>query len=311
MGIRSLNKFLKENCASSIKKRFIEDYTNESLVIDISIYMYKFKMEHKLDQKMYDMCSLFYKNNINAIFVFDGKATHMKEKELKKRKNVKEKAQKKCLELQNKLESVTDEEERDELEQEIISLKKQFIYITEKDRTCVKTIISGFGFTYIMAQGEADELCGYLCKKNDIYGCISDDMDMFPYGCKKVIRNLNIVNGFCLEYTFSDILNKLNMDETLFRQICVVTGTDYNETCGVKTFPIYKIMKDLLTFYKSNHTTLYEYYYPDNKIQESAKEIEKMFILDNIDDSSYHIIDHKKEIGLIKDQLEQSHFYFV
>jgi len=91
MGIRKLNKFLRVKCKNAIIKRYIEEIENKKLVIDISIYMYKYKAIDKLIEKMYDMCALFHKYNIDAVFIFDGKSKYMKKNELKKRKEKKNK----------------------------------------------------------------------------------------------------------------------------------------------------------------------------------------------------------------------------
>ena len=43
MGIKHLNNFLVENCGSnSIYKAHLKQFTNKTLVIDTSIYLYKF-----------------------------------------------------------------------------------------------------------------------------------------------------------------------------------------------------------------------------------------------------------------------------
>ena len=45
-------------------------------------------------------------------------------------------------------------------------------------------------------QGEADELCAKLVIKRYAYACLSEDMDLFVYGCNKIMRNKKGVTFF-------------------------------------------------------------------------------------------------------------------
>jgi len=75
MGIQYLNSFLKRNTNEhSIKKLKLNDLYGKTIVIDTSIYLYRFLAEEALLDNMYTMLSLFKYYNIAPIFVFDGKA---------------------------------------------------------------------------------------------------------------------------------------------------------------------------------------------------------------------------------------------
>jgi hypothetical protein len=51
---------------------------------------------------------------------------------------------------------------------------------------------------------------------------------MFVYGCNRVLRHLSVINETILLYNMDNILTDLKMSMTDFRQIAVVSGTDYN-----------------------------------------------------------------------------------
>lgn len=53
-------------------------------------------------------------------------------------------------------------------------------------------------------------------------------MDMFVYGCNRVLRYLNLTNQTIVLYYTKGILENLNMNQKEFREICVLSGTDYN-----------------------------------------------------------------------------------
>lgn len=310
MGIRKLNKFLREKCKQSMIKRYMEELEGKTIVIDISIYLYKYKALEKLREKMYDMCALFYNHNINAIFVFDGKSGYLKENELLKRKEKKTKAQDKYNDLVKQLEIETDDVKKEEMENTLASLKKQFVYITKKDKYAVKEIIKSFGLSYIQSESEADELCAYLCKKDDIYACMSDDMDMFAYGCKRVLRYFNLTNATCIEYDYNNILETLNIEETLFRQLCVLSGTDYNDTYKLKCYSFEDTYKDLFMYMKSQASSIYDYYYKNDEMEQHAKVIENQFNLSNYD-INYTIIKKSLNIEQLKSHMASNNFYFV
>lgn len=228
MGIRNLNKYFRQNCKKkSIQKKHISYLRNKTIVIDTSIYLYKFRSQNALEKNFHIMIELFQKYNIIPIFVFDGKPPLEKMDELRKRKYIKDEAEKKYILLQEQLE-MNNDEEKIALLREMEKLKSQFVKISEKDVRFVKSILDEANISYINAQGEADKECASIMIKNNCFGCMSDDMDMFVYGCNNIIRHLSIANETVLIYNLNEILRDLNMSFTIFKQICILSGTDYN-----------------------------------------------------------------------------------
>ena len=93
MGIRYLNRFLKENASQSIKFCNLAELSGKKIAVDISIYMYRFASEGTLIENMYLMLSVFRHYNIIPIFIFDGKPPPEKRELLKKRKEDKQDAE--------------------------------------------------------------------------------------------------------------------------------------------------------------------------------------------------------------------------
>ena len=58
------------------------------------------------------------------------------------------------------------------------------------------------GMKYIIASGEAEEFCCELVRKKKVYACMSNDTDLFAYGCKKIIRNVDLKNELFNEYDY-------------------------------------------------------------------------------------------------------------
>ena len=105
--------------------------------------------------------------------------------------------------------------------------KKNFVKIKQSDIENVKTLIRLYGVSYYDAPGEAEELCALLVKKNIVDGCISEDMDLFLYGCNKVYRYLSLAGCSLICYNTNLILNKLGCTLYEFKLICILSGTDY------------------------------------------------------------------------------------
>jgi len=334
MGIKNLNKYIKQKCSKCIYPINLSKLDGKTITVDTSIYLYKFNKNNELIEKMFQMISIFKMNNITPIFIFDGKPPKEKKELLKQRNNEKIKAKEEFDELVKNLENnqeLSFEEEK-EIREEMNNLKKKFIRIKKQDVKNVKKLMDIMGVQYIQSKGESDKLCVKLVLENIAYGCLSEDMDMFVYGCPRVFRYLSLINSNVVLYNFKSILKKLNLNHNEFTKICIVTGTDYS--CGEKTFNIEYVInryKKYRKFY-TKHYDVYnieklqtEHNIPSfykefqkriNYTEEELNNIENMFNLLNdnviIDDLS-HIVYKNKETNLteLKEFLKEYGFVFV
>jgi hypothetical protein len=148
------------------------------------------------------MCTLFRKYNIHPIFIFDGKPPKEKEKEIQRR-NMKKQKYKENEEEYNKR------------------------VITQQDVDHVKELLSIYGLSFVTAKGEADNLCAYLCKTKKVFACLSEDTDMFVFGCSYVLRYFSILHHNVILYNLKSILRELQLTAKEFKWLCVISGTDY------------------------------------------------------------------------------------
>ena len=86
MGLRGLNRFLRANCQSNIRQVSLWELKGKTVVVDASIYMYRFQGDGGLIEGMYQMIGLLLHNGITPIFVFDGRPPPEKRELLEKRK---------------------------------------------------------------------------------------------------------------------------------------------------------------------------------------------------------------------------------
>lgn len=258
MGIPKLNRFLLNNCSEhSIQKKHLSTFAGKTIVIDTSIYMYKFSGCNALIENMYLLVNTFKYYKMIPIFVFDGKPPKEKKDTIKMRQLDKQIAESKCADLKIELLNMLDDDpDRTELIVAIEKLKKQFVRISQTDIANVKSLLSACGVSYYDAPGEADQLCAKLVINKTAWACLSDDMDMFIYGCTRVMRHASLINNTVIFYNINGILRDLEIPMQHFREIAVISGTDYNisETTNLQTtlkyYKEYKSQTLEITFYE-------------------------------------------------------------
>jgi hypothetical protein len=262
MGIKDLNRFLKDHASGAIQLTNMSDLYGKTISVDISIYMYRFASDNLLIENMYLMLSIFKHYNMMPIFVFDGKPPPEKSDILQKRKQDKSVAEKEYVELKQVFENNVNmnENEKCKLWNEIECLKKKTTSITKSDVEIVKKLIVAYGYSYCDAVCEADEVCAFLNTTNKVWGCLSEDTDMFVYGCKRVLRYLSLTNHTVVVYEMNRILEILGITQEELRAICVLSGTDYNMSNADDTNVLSKTLKQFKAFRREKSSlTFYEW----------------------------------------------------
>jgi flap endonuclease-1 len=291
MGIRMLNKFLQDKCKSSISRIHLSELSGKKVAVDISIYLYKFLSDNVLLENLYLMISIFREHNIIPIFVFDGKPPVEKNDTIAFRKKTKRNAREEYYRLKQILDDiesdagagaisdagvVSDSDSNSNTivefdEETTISipsksadirlmmdkLKKKFVILKSDHIQNAKILLQAYGMTYIESPGEADMLCAKLVSKNIVYACLSEDTDMFVYGCSRVLRYLSLTSSTAILYDFQEIITTLGMTTYEFRQLCIIYGCDYlpkNEKQNYKNMTIfnsYKMFKSYKEYYNN------------------------------------------------------------
>lgn len=249
MGIKHLNKYLIEKC-KSIKKIHIKKFRNKKIVIDTSIYIYKFLSENALIERMYKMIKMFQEYNITPIFIFDGKPPPEKKELLIRRNQLKYQAQEKYNELIS---------QNSGNESELQNLKNQFLKISETHINQVKDLFKAMGVKYFVSTTESDPICVYLVNSNKVCGCLTEDMDMFVYGCHHILRNIDIDTHEIQYYNIHSILKELNVTYLDFKQILVLSGTDYNIQSTTNLYKTLALFDRYKSSYFYNRMTFYEW----------------------------------------------------
>jgi 5'-3' exonuclease len=260
------------------------------------------------------------------IFIFDGKPPPEKKELLQKRRDNKMEAKTEYNRLKEQLldDSI---ETNDDKKQDILTamdqLKKQFIHITREKTEKVKALIRAFGATYYDAPNEADELCAMLVIKKKVWACLSEDMDLFVYGCTRVLRYISLTNHTVVLYYMKGILNQLDMSLKEFREICILSGTDYNINMNTnsctrgKKFEtqnnLYNVMK-LFQKYKEHKNeqnniketnTFYNWILSSDNHSEYITDLDLLYKINNMFEIQIELVNSFKNIKIINGNIQK------
>jgi 5'-3' exonuclease len=232
MGIRGLNKYFKHLASSrSIRQVNITEFKGKTLVVDTSIYMYKFLEDGDgLLNNMFAFITQCIEFNITLLFVFDGKPNLLKKEMLLSRSRRKITASNKYLELEEEYDKNVNnmsDREKTSMKLKMGEYKKRSLRITMDDIQKVKLLMDSLNVFYCDAPEEADVVCSHYVEKGYAWACISDDMDMFAYGCPRVIREWNVYKLNATLYDLQEITVDINIPMQYLRSVLLLLGNDY------------------------------------------------------------------------------------
>jgi len=302
MGVKYLNTLIKNKAPKALKYVKLSSYTGKAIAIDTSIYMHKYLASNSFMESMYFMMSQFKYLKITPIFVFDGCAPEEKRGTLKAREVVRQTAMQRYNELKDELKDelledrskpvqVRTDEDEELVQKKMRSLKRRFLRVTGSEVNDLKRLMREYDIQYIECDTESDLMCAYLVKLGIAHACMSDDMDMFLYGCPVVLRDVNIWHGVGIEYTMSAILDGLGVSMQGFRMACVLSGTDYTYEYGCSSDEV------RMRFYLSNLVKDYLEYVQYSSESSSTRKC-PTDIVDEFDTDFYKwVVDaHKKQV---------------
>jgi flap endonuclease-1 len=179
------------------------------------------------------------------VYVFDGKPPVEKADILKSRLDRKIKINDKIKNIENILVNMdSSSEEKDTIKNDLTDkmnkLKRQASNINKNDIDNLKKLLDIIGIPYICAKGEADIICAELTKNNIVYACLSDDMDLLPYGCTRLLR---LIDGNIYEYDLYKILTSLGLTYEQFVEMCIIIGCDYIKNLKINPEIAYENIK--------------------------------------------------------------------
>lgn len=202
MGITKLAELIRFEAEDAIRHKDISDYSGKTIALDTSIIMHQFRAAMPSPNLI--LSGLFYRtltlleHDIKPVFVFDGKPPDEKAATLKKRAEANGRKFTGCLGN-----------------------------ASAQTKDCME-LLRLLGVPVVQAPGDAEALCAQLVKAGTVHAVASEDMDTLPFGATLLIRNLNgSKDSEVTEYSLQTLLQKLNITQTEFVDLCILLGCDY------------------------------------------------------------------------------------
>lgn len=181
------------------------------------------------------LSGLFYRNvnllaeDIKLIYIFDGKPSPLKSKEIDRRRQVKQDA------LNKYQEAITAGRFEDARK-----YGQATSVLTDKMVEESKMILTLLGIPYIQAPSEGEAAAAQLTQSNIAFACASQDYDSLLFGAKRLIRNLAIsgkrkvpnrnvyvdIEPEVIEQ--QQLLNETDLNLEQLVDIGILIGTDFN-----------------------------------------------------------------------------------
>jgi 5'-3' exonuclease len=287
MGIRGLSTYLKNNVSEGVTIISLSQLSGKKVVIDTSIYMYRFNENNEMIENFYSMILIFKQANIIPLFIFDGIAPKEKSETIIERQNERNNAISELASITNESSGI------------LHTLKRKRTRVSNRDRKSLKELFECCGVMYQYACGESDSVCAKYVLNGEAWACLSDDMDLLVYSCPRVIRYFSLITKTAVLYNIDIILKELYMPFEIFQMICILSGTDYNKS-------IYTVEK-LMSLYKTHPMQTIKI---DNNQLREVNQIKELFTF-NVNDT-YDIIKYNNCNAVkLRLFLEENNFIFI
>ncbi len=250
---------------------------------------------------MFSRTTHLMQKGVKCVFVFDGQAPALKQKERDRRKALKEQAQR---------EYEIAKEQKDT--ENMRKYASRTTTITDNMVKDAKELIRALGLPVIQAPSEGEAQAAYMAQKGDVDFVASQDADVFLFQAPRVIRNLSILGKrkkiSRLEYdiigpeliTLSDLYNQLGIDNQKLIALSLLIGTDFNpkgiKGIGPKT--ALKIVKESNTIEEIFQKAEWDQKCSGLSWQEVFEVFTKMPIIDEYD-LTFQPIDEEKLVKIL------------
>lgn len=257
MGVKNLMNLLKSKAPDCIKQIELQNLNGKIIAKDAYISFYQFLIATNFTKSNKTLSDpqgnptahligilnntlTYTKNNITAVWVFDGSPPIIKQDTLDKRKESRQKSYE-IMQIAVK-------------EDDVKNINKHAArawYLSEKVIDDAKMLIGLLGQRWVEADNEAEALCAEMCKRGDVDYAWSEDMDSLAFGAPNMLRG----NKSLIEISLEKALSSLQLTHYQFIDLCILLGCDYCPTIkGVGQVTAY----DLLVKYKSLDSVLTE-----------------------------------------------------
>jgi len=228
----------------------LDDLRGKSFAVDANNYLYQFlslirmpdgtplqdsqgNITSHLAGLMFRSTRLIHDYDIHLAFVFDGEPPQLKQREIMKRREQREKA---TLEWQKALK-----------EGDYATAFSKAVMTSRLTQPLIqdaKNLLSLLGIPFVQAQSEAEAQSAYMAMKGDVWAASSKDYDSLLFGTPRLLRYLTISGREFLPskgisrplkpelIELDKFLGSCNITRKQLIDVAILIGTDFNE--GVK-----------------------------------------------------------------------------
>ncbi len=232
------------------KELDIKELHGKVLAVDAHLFLYQFLTSIRQRDGSYLMDSkgnitshlsgLFFRNaklmqeGIKLAYVFDGKPPALKEKEIQRRRALKQEAELRYEEAKK----AEDLEQMRKYASRTTKLTKEMIAEAKK-------LLVAMGIPVIEAPSEGEAQASYMVKQEKAFAVASQDADSLLFGSPRLVRNLSLAGkrkkSSVLAYEeirpelvhLSETLNALGLAHDQLIALGMLVGTDFNDA-GIK-----------------------------------------------------------------------------
>jgi flap endonuclease-1 len=228
----------------------LEDLTRRRLAIDANNFIYQFlsvvrtygttpltspdgTVTSHLAGLLYRITHLVSKYDMSLVFVFDGKPPKLKQAEIEKRHQLREKATREWEQALRAGDYA-----------KAFSKAVMSSHLTAPMVQDAKNLLTLLGIPYVQAPSEAEAQAAYMAMKGDVWASSSKDYDSLLFGTPRLVRYLTIHGKEYLPskgvsrplkpelIILQEFLTKQGISRNQLIDMAILVGTDFNK--GVK-----------------------------------------------------------------------------
>jgi len=122
-----------------------------------------------------------------------------------------------------------DDKDIEDIQNYILSLEKQMVYIGEKDTFHLKDLLNILGIPFVVSPSESEGYCCYMIKQGLGSAIISCDTDCFAHGATEVILSIDVQSGAITYVNLEELLQEMELTQQQFIDFGILIGCDYNK----------------------------------------------------------------------------------
>jgi 5'-3' exonuclease len=253
MGIKDFYKYLKSKCPECFIPVDYSLFAHQRVAIDMMnlLYVYKARDERNWLRRLTEFILYLRSLKVHPVCVFDGQSHPLKQTTVEKRRSEREKGKSRVDTLVQTIEKYKETREIDSVLELFLSthpeytskltgkpilaqlehyIQRQYknytLHIRSTEIETLKQLLNALGVIVLTAEHDGEALCSWLSATGQADVVISNDSDVFFFGCQKVLFKFTEQGGY--QILLQDILSHLEIDHQAFVDVCLLCGTDFN-----------------------------------------------------------------------------------